>query len=85
MAIHPKPIERHIHERAQNRLCDGAPAGKADISSEDLFDLHDARRDATTHLHAVPVLKGPTRRGTAITADEAPTLTARHGASSGRQ
>ena len=47
MAIHPKPIEHHIHDRACTRLCDGAPAGDADISSEDLFELRDAHRDAT--------------------------------------
>ena len=47
MAIHPKPIGHHIHDRAQVRLCDGAPVGDADISSEDLFELRDARRDAT--------------------------------------
>ena len=47
MAINPKPIEHHIHDRASTRLCDGAPAGDADISSEDLFELRDARRDAT--------------------------------------
>ena len=47
MAIHPKPIEPHIHNRAHVRLCDGAPAGDADISSEDMFTLRDARRDAT--------------------------------------
>ena len=47
MAIHPKPIELHIHDRAQVRLCDGAPAGDADILDEDMFALRDARRDAT--------------------------------------
>ena len=47
MAIHPKPVEHHIHDRDQSRLCDGAPAGDADISSEDVFTLRDARRDAT--------------------------------------
>ena len=46
-ALVPKPIEYHIHDRAQARLCDGAPAGDADISSEDLLALRDARRDAT--------------------------------------
>ena len=46
MAIHPKPLERHIHDRAQVRLCDGDPAGDADISSEDMFALRDARRYA---------------------------------------
>ena len=47
MAIHPKVIEHHIHDRIQARLCDGAVAGDADISSEYLFALRDARRDAT--------------------------------------
>ena len=47
MAIHPNPVEHHIHIRAHVRLCDGAPAGDADISSEDLFALRYARRDAT--------------------------------------
>ena len=48
MAIHPKPIERHIHDdRAFTRLCEGAPAGDVDISFEDLFALREARRDAT--------------------------------------
>ena len=47
MAISFKPVELHIHNRAQARLCDGAPATDADISSEDIFKLRDARRDAT--------------------------------------
>ena len=47
MAIHFKPVEHHIHNRAQSRLCDGAPAGDADISSEDWFALRDARKAAT--------------------------------------
>ncbi len=43
MAIHPKPVEHHIpDDRAFTRLCDGAPAIDADISSEDLFELRDA-------------------------------------------
>ena len=46
MAIHPKPIAHPIHDRAQVRLCDGAPTGDADVSSEDLFELRNARRDA---------------------------------------
>ena len=50
MAIHPNPVEHHIHIRAHVRLCDGAPAGDADISSEDLFALRYARRDATLCL-----------------------------------
>ena len=44
---HFKPVEHHIHNRAQSRLCDGEPAGDADISSEDIFKLRDSRRDAT--------------------------------------
>ena len=47
MAIHPKPVENHIHDRAHSRLCDGAPAGDADIPSEDLFELREVRREAT--------------------------------------
>ena len=47
MGVGFKPVERHIHDRAQVRLCDGAPAGPADISSEDIFELRDARRAAT--------------------------------------
>ena len=47
MAIHPKPIEHHIHNRTHVRLCDGTPAGHADMSSENLFALRDARREAT--------------------------------------
>ena len=47
MAIHSKPVERHIGNRAQARLCDGMPVGPADISSEDWFALRDARKDAT--------------------------------------
>ena len=45
--IHFKPIEHHIRNRAQSRLCDGKPASDADISSEDWSALRDARRDAT--------------------------------------
>ena len=47
LAIHPKPIGHHIHDRAQVRLCDGTPASDADISSEDWSELREARRDAT--------------------------------------
>ena len=47
MAIHSKPVEQHIGNRAQSRLCDDRPAVPADISSEDWFALRDARRDAT--------------------------------------
>ena len=42
-----KPIEQHIENRAQSRLCDGRPASDADVSSEDWFALRDARKDAT--------------------------------------
>ena len=45
--IHFKPIEHHIEDRAQARLCDGRPASDTDISSEDWFALRDARKDAT--------------------------------------
>ena len=45
--IHFKPIEHHIHNRARSRLCDGEPAGDADISSEDWSALREARVDAT--------------------------------------
>ena len=58
-----KPIEQHIENRAQSRLCDGRPASDADISSEDWFALRDVRSDlygyermSTAHLYAVPVL-----------------------------
>ena len=47
MATHQKLIERHIHNRASTRLCDGPPAGDADISSVDLFAPRYVRRDAT--------------------------------------
>ena len=47
MAIHFKPVEQHIHNRAQARLCDDRPADDADISSEDWSALRDARKDAT--------------------------------------
>ena len=47
MAVHPKPIEHHIHERTSTRLCDGAPASDSDISPEDLSALRDARKTAT--------------------------------------
>ena len=45
--IHFEPVGHHIHDRAQARLCDGKPAGDADISSEDWLELREARRDAT--------------------------------------
>ena len=44
--IHFKPVERHIHDRARFRLCDGRPVGPADVSSEAIFELRDARRAA---------------------------------------
>ena len=46
----PKTHGHHIHDRASTRLCDGAPAGDADISSEGIFELRDARRAATLCL-----------------------------------
>ena len=45
--IYFKPVEHHIEDRAQNRLCDGRPASDADISSSDRSALREARRDAT--------------------------------------
>ena len=45
--IHFRPVEHHIENRAQSRLCDGRPASDADISSEDWSALRDARRAAT--------------------------------------
>ena len=45
--IHFKSVEQHIHNRAQARLCNGAPASDADISPEDWLELREARRDAT--------------------------------------
>ena len=47
MAIHPKPIEHHIAERDDTRLCDGKPASERDISSEDWMDIREARVAAT--------------------------------------
>ena len=47
MAIHFKPVEHHIHNRAHTRLCDGRPASDTDVSSEDWFALRDARKDTT--------------------------------------
>ena len=47
MAIHSKPVERHIGNRAQSRLCDDMPVGPADISSEDWSALREARADVT--------------------------------------
>ena len=47
MAIHPKPVEQHIGNRAQARLCADVPVGPADISSEDWLALREARKDAT--------------------------------------
>ena len=45
--IHFRPIEHHIEDCAQNRLCDGRPASDTDVSSEDWSALREARRDAT--------------------------------------
>ena len=47
--IHFKPIEHHIRNRAQGRLCDGRPASDTDVSSEDWSALRDARKDATLY------------------------------------
>ena len=45
--IHFRPVEHHIEDRAQNRLCDGRPASDTDISSEDWGALRDASKAAT--------------------------------------
>ena len=45
--IHFSPVEHHIEDRAQSRLCDGRPASDTDVSSEDWSALRDARKDAT--------------------------------------
>ena len=45
--IHFNPVEHHIEDRAQSRLCDGSPASDTDVSSEDWSALRDARKDAT--------------------------------------
>ena len=45
--IHFRPVEHHIANRADTRLCDGSPASDADISSEDWSALREARRAAT--------------------------------------
>ena len=42
-----KPVEHHIRNRAQSRLCDGEPASDTDVSSEDWFTLRDARKAVT--------------------------------------
>jgi len=42
-----RSVEVRIHNHVQSRLCDGAAAGAADISAEDMLTLQDARRDAT--------------------------------------
>ena len=42
-----RPVEHHIEDRAEARLCEGRPASDTDISSEDWFALRDARRNAT--------------------------------------
>ena len=41
------PVEHHIEDRANTRLCDGRPASDADISSSDWSALRDARKDTT--------------------------------------
>ena len=40
--IHFKPIEHHIEDRANARLCDGRSASDTDVSSEDWSALRDA-------------------------------------------
>ena len=45
--IHFKPVRHHISGRAGARLCDGEPASERDIPYEDIFELRDARREAT--------------------------------------
>ena len=45
--IHFRPVEQHIEDRAQSRLCNGRPASDTDVSSEDWSALRDARKDAT--------------------------------------
>ena len=45
--IHFSPVEHHIEDRAQSRLCDGRPASDTDVSSEDWSALREARKDAT--------------------------------------
>ena len=45
--IHFSPVEHHIEDRAQSRLCDGRPASDSDISSSDWSALRDARKDTT--------------------------------------
>ncbi len=47
MGLKFKPVEHHIRNRARSRLCDGEPAGDADVSSEDWSALRDARVAAT--------------------------------------
>ena len=44
---HFSPVEHHIEDRAQSRLCGGRPASDADISSSDWGALRDARKNAT--------------------------------------
>ena len=45
--IHFSPVEQHIENRAQNRLCDGRSASDTDVSSEDWSALREARKDTT--------------------------------------
>ena len=45
--IHFKPIEHHIEDRANARLCDGRSASDTDVSSEDWSALRDACKEAT--------------------------------------
>ena len=41
------PVEHHIENRADARLCNGRAASDADISSADWYALRDARMAAT--------------------------------------
>jgi len=45
--IHFKTVQHHISERDGARLCDDEPASEHDIPYEEIFELRDARRDAT--------------------------------------
>ena len=56
--IHFKPIEHHIEDRANARLCDGRSASDTDVSSEGWSALYGYGRMSTAHLYAVPVLAG---------------------------
>ena len=60
------PVEHHIEDLAQKRLCDGRLTSEADISSEDSdalretrleFDLHSYRTNAAQNRQAEDVLE----------------------------